>query len=199
MNTIKLKNKDSLDIIKEGNDKIQFTYKDLKGRIYEIKYDLKDIQSSIKDIKSVEDFINYSKSNIPQVVDNGNSNEKNLKFYYKGKPELKITLNEMINKNNDNIEKDDNLNKPGINPINILKVDDNKIIKLKKKYEEKIKPLEIENTKLKKKNEELRKKIEEAKRKNDEIVRVYLENKQQYEKAVEKNNNINELIKNSNI
>ena len=82
MNTIKLKNKDSLDIIKEGNDKIQFRYKDLKDRIYELKYDLEDIQSSIKGIKSVEDFSNYSKDNIPQVMDNGNSHEKKLNFYY---------------------------------------------------------------------------------------------------------------------
>ena len=52
---------------------------------------------------------------------------------------------------------------------------------------------------MKKINEELRKTIDEAKRKNDEIVSVYLENKIKYEKAVEKNNNINDKFKYLNI
>ena len=192
MNTIKLKNKDSLEIIKEGNSKIQFKYKDLKGRTYELKFDLEDIQSSIKIIKSVEDFIKYSKNNIPQVVDDGNSHEKKLNFYYQGKRKLTIILKE-ITKNGDNTDEDDFLNKPGINPINNPLPDDNQIIKLKEKYEEKIKPLREENTKLKKINEELRKKIDEEKRKNDEIVKAYLENREKYEKAVGKNNNNNDL------
>ena len=198
MNTITLKNKDSLDIIKEGNSKIQFKYKELKGRIYELNYDLEDIQSSIKNIKSVEDFIKYSENNIPQVVENGNSQEKKLNFYYQGKPELSLTLKEK-NKNGDNTDELEYIDKPGINPINPHSTDDNQIIELKKEYKEKINPLKMENAKLKKRNEELRKKIDEAKRKNDEIVRVYLENRQKYEKAVEKNNNINDLIKKSNI
>ena len=88
MNTIKLKNGDSLNIIKEGNDKVQFRYKDLKGRTYELKYNLEDIQSSTRGIKSVEDIYKYSKNNIPQVVDDGNNNEKKLNFYYHGKTKI---------------------------------------------------------------------------------------------------------------
>ena len=94
----------------------QFRYKDLKSKTYELKYDLEDIQSSIKGIKSVEDFSNYSKDNIPQVMDDGNSHEKKLNFYYQRKPKLTITLKE-INKNSDNIDEDAFLNKSGINLI----------------------------------------------------------------------------------
>ena len=88
----------------------------IKQFTYELKYDLKDIQSSIKGIKSVEDFSNYSKDNIPQVMDDGNSHEKKLNFYYQRKPKLTITLKE-INKNSDNIDEDAFLNKSGINLI----------------------------------------------------------------------------------
>ena len=49
-------------------------------------------------------------------MDDGNSHEKKLNFYYQRKPKLTITLKE-INKNSDNIDEDAFLNKSGINLI----------------------------------------------------------------------------------
>lgn len=91
-------------------------------------------------------------------------------------------------------DNDTNGNIIGVAPlpeINYLE----EIAKLKKEYEEKMKKAKIENEELKKKNKELKEDIEEEKRKNDEIVRIYLNNRQKYEEAVQRNNVIREFEK----
>ena len=179
-----------------GEDKkdILFEYEDAKKNTYEGKKTLKEVVEDTEDEQFLKNKDNYkyelkifeeneiklfiSKNNIQKV-------SVSLKFNTPGKENTTDAPPP-----NKKIEKPTETSIPDNDSENEMFA---KIINLKIKYDEAIKKLKEEKEKLIKDNEQIKKEIDEEKRKNDEIVKVFLENREKYELAVNKNSDISQI------
>ena len=125
----------------------------------------------------------YNNLSINKNMNNINMNNNNIN-------NINININN-INEHLDNEDLDnEDLDYKDLDSILNL---EEELLNLQKKYDETIAKIKEENKNLIKENNELKKSIDEEKRKNDEIIRAYLENREKYEEAVERNQNISQL------
>ena len=164
------------EFFKSCDEKDKYSF-EIKGKTNNIN----EIELKIINIKNKEQEITITlkgSDSTEQITDNGNKNNNNLP-----------PNNGSTNKgNNDNINGGNN---------NINNDWRKRLRKLKNEYDMKIKKLKEENEKLKEDNEKLKKEIEEEKKKADEKVKVYLEIRERYELAAQRNKDI--LLKNSQL
>ena len=179
----------------ENNKEVIFIYED-NNCTYEGKEKLKYLEGT-EDKQFFENKDNYKYD----LEKKENENEIIL-FISKNNKKLSVSLKNTTTPGEDDIKEPAPINNPNeiLKPKEMPTPNNNfpeeyiaKIMGLKTKYHEAIKIIKEENEKLIKDNEQLKKKIDEEKRKNDEIVKVFLENRENYELAVKKNSDITKM------
>ena len=160
-----------LELIIGNNEHLILKNSEMKKNYINILYLNKNINKIYKSYYEPEDIQYFYKSLLENKITTekgDNDKEIKLKITYKNKI-LTIILKE------------------------ILLINEDEIIKLKEKYNEKMKQLKKDNEILYIRNKELKEKIDKEKMKNDEILRIHLKNRLKYENALKKNNDIQKL------
>ena len=198
MEAITLENNSTLIISISENNKNSITFKciDLNNeRQYEREEE--DVEETFH--LTPENFIKkYNNFDFEVNANNNNGNEIRLAITNKNSKKKNVLILSEIT---------DNGNKKGTKNAAPLASQDspspgnnNDWIKefeeLQKDYNDKINKIKEENAKFVQDNEELKKKIDEEKIKNDKIVRAYLEIREKYDSAVERDSDIKEIQKN---
>ena len=184
---VKLDNNLTLEIISEtpkGNDNMYLIFQcEVDGICYKEKSNLKQFSKDIND----KDFLK-NKDNYKYEIKKKENNECLLTIYNNEKNKSLILK---YNTNEGNTEDAP----PSSNQINEVETKGKTDIieEFLNKYDEEIKQIIKENEELVNENKKLKKEIDEEKRKSDEIVRIFLENREKYEKAVMNNSDIAQI------